>query len=423
MSSETIQKLRGIFVAIVLVVAPLMSLAVPGVAHASGGGTFTWNGDSGLGGNWSTPDNWAGGVAPQSGDVGDTIIIDNSANFNSDSIDNISTLSLTSLQFENNSSGFTPNTVRLEDPLTITGNITQEPSDTGTLDTIANNGTAETLTIGAHVSIIDPAGLTLGSGVNPDTIALGGNTLTFTDTGSGSTEDIYDNITGSGTINYNGSSTDYNLFGDNTYSGATNVNVTSNPITTNNDDAFGTSTLTIGANSEVSFDYDTTTTLTNPIILTGTGSGTPATSLDFETLGTGVTIAVPNITLNGETALSNGGTSSTLTVNLAGITTNGYCVDYIGYGGTATDGPSNGFINGPMVCAPSSSSGGGSSSSSGSSGGSTTTNTPAAPKAPDTGLAAVRANPLVTVLVTVMTVATLLIIIRQLRQSSDYGPH
>ena len=404
------KKMRQIFLALVLTLAPLTSVLVPGVAHASGG-TFTWSG-GGSDGNWSTSGNWAGGTAPQSGDVGDNIIIDNSASFTHTSIDDIASLSLASLVFENDSGAGNP-TIVLSNPLTVTGPITQQSSDTTTADIIEGSGTPQAITLGANVTVTDTAGITFGGIGLTDSIALGSNTLTFTDGGTGGIVALYDNITGSGTVNFNGSATSYEIFNNDTYSGATNVNVTNNPVTTNNNNAFGTSTITVGANSEISFDYDSNATLSNPIVVTGVSSGTTPTSLDFETTGSSVTIAVPSITLNGKTQFNNGGfLGNGLTVDLSGITTNGNCINYIG-GGSGNSDSANGFANGPTDCtdAPAPAGSGGSGGSSGSS----TTN-PAkssAPKTPDTGLAAIKANPLATTIVTLLSVATLVVLARR----------
>lgn len=399
-----IKRLRQLFVTVVLALTPLVAVITPGTAHAAGGGTFTWTGGDASSGNWSVADNWAGDLAPQPNDVGDTIIIDNSQNFSHQSINDVSNLGIANLEFTNNASSGTP-TIELDNSIAVTGAITQESSDTNTPDVITNDGAAITIAIGAPTTVTSTAGITFGQPGAVDTIALGGN-LTFTDDGGSSANitAIYDNITGSGTVEYDGGATNYQLYGDNTYSGSTQVTATNLPITTSNDNAFGSasSPITVGTGGSISIDYDNTTTLSNPITIAGTTSGSPVTSLDFETLGTGVTISVPNITLNGETRFSNGGTSSTLTVNLAGITSNGYCIQYLGYGGGTTDGPSNGFTNGPTGCVISS---GGSGSGSGST---------AAPKTPDTGLAAIEANPFVIAAATLLITGALVTISRRL---------
>ena len=117
-----IKHIRALVFSLVLIIAPLSTLLTPAVAHAQGGGTFVWVGGSGE--DWDTPANWQGGNAPQTGDTGDTIVINNAVASASGSIDNIAgPLSITNLEFENDSSGSAVS-IELDDPLTITGSIT-----------------------------------------------------------------------------------------------------------------------------------------------------------------------------------------------------------------------------------------------------------------------------------------------------------
>jgi hypothetical protein len=394
-----IQKGRRYFAAAILIVAPLLSLVAPGVAHASGGGTFTWSGDSGTGGNWSTPGNWLLGAAPQSGDVGDTIIIDNSQNFTSESIDDIASLSLTSLQFENNSGGDAVVTVILNDPLSITGDITQAGSDTGTNDVITNNGLTETLTVGGNVTVTSSAGgLTLGQSIADNVAITSGDTLSFTDNAAGIVS-ILDNITsvsGSGTVTYNGAHTTYELSGANTYAGTTNVQATGAAgVEVLNTDPFGTSTVDIANDNGLLNFFSGISTLTNTINVTGSSSSTPNPSIQFNDTMSAGTFTLPNVVLAANSQFVNNA-SPGLTVNLAGITANGFCLEYSGANGTATDEATNTFTNGPTECSPSPGGSGGTSPS-----------TPA-PTAPDTGLALVAAHPAQTLAVS--TVAATMIL-------------
>ncbi len=403
-----LQKARRYLAAAILIVAPLVSLAAPGVAHASGGGTFTWSGGSGAGGNWSTPGNWVGGVAPQSGDVGDTVIIDNTQNFTSESIDNIATLSLTSLQFTNDSAGDVPVIVVLNDPLTVTGNITQASSDTGTNNVITNNGSAETLTIGGNVPVTSSAGgLTLGQTIADNIAITSGDTLSFVDNGTGIVS-IFDNITnvsGTGTVTYNGSHTTYQLSGANTYAGTTNIQATGAAgVEVLNTDPFGTSTVDIANNGLVNF-FSGISTLTNTINVTGSSSSTPSASIQFNNTMSSGTFTLSGVVLAENSQFVNNA-SPGLTVNLAGITANSFCLEYSGSNGTATDPATNTFTNGPTKCsaAPSNSGGG-----SGGSGGGSSSSSPAATlKAPDTGLAQVAAHPAETLAIS--TVSAIMIL-------------
>jgi hypothetical protein len=402
-----IHKIRRYFAAAILIVAPLASLAAPGVAHASGGGTFTWSGGSGAGGNWSTPGNWVGGVAPQSGDTNDTVIIDNTQNFTSESIDNIATLSLTSLQFTNDSAGNTPVIVVLNDPLSITGNITQAASDTGTNNVITNNGSAEILTIAGNVPVTSsPGGLTLGQTIADNIAITSGDTLSFVDNGTGIVS-IFDNLTnvsGSGTVTYNGGHTTYQLSGTNTYSGTTNIQATAAAgVEVLNTDPFGTSTVHITTSNGLINFFSGISTLTNTINITGSSSSTPNPSIQFANTMSPGTFTLSGVVLAENSQFVNNASPS-LTVDLTGITDNGFCLEYSGANGTATDPITNTFTNGPTKCnAAPSSPGGGSGGAAPSSSSQATTL-----KAPDTGLAPVAAHPLQTLAVSTVAAAIIL---------------
>ncbi|HUY85231.1 MAG TPA: hypothetical protein VMU97_01820 [Candidatus Dormibacteraeota bacterium] len=389
-----IGKLRRLSVALLLVIAPLTSFIVPGVAHAAVGGTFTWSG-AGADGNWSTAGNWVGGTAPVSGDVGDTIIINNAATFTNGSTDNLATLSLASLQFENN--GGLAQTVTLANPLTITGSITQAASTTTTEDIIRNNGTAQTITLGGDVAVTSSdGGLTIGFNT-ADNIALASHTLTFTNPSATADVIIQDNITGSGSVVYNGDQ--FSLDGTNTYSGTTTITAGAVANNTSGNNAFGTSSISIASSGGLTFGYSSTTTISNPITIAGTTNGSPTTSLTFSTLTSGVTINAPAITLNGDTRFDNNGILSGLTVNLAGITTNGFCIEYLGDNPDYSNPAANGFTNAPTGCIVPAS----------------TSSTTAAPGAPNTGLALMAAHPLASLAATTTAALTILVIARRLR--------
>lgn len=379
-----IKRLRKLVPAAVLALTPVLTFLAPGIANAA---TITWTG-GGTDGNWSTTANWSGGVIPASGD---TVVIDNAATFTNGSDDDIANLNLAGLTFINDASGGTLN-VTMSQPLTISGPITQDSTVTTTTDSIGTSGGGGTLTLGSNVTVTSSGGgLTLGA--DGDTLDLGSNTLTFTDDGThGSIVAVDANITGSGSVVFNGPVTDYQLWGTNTYSGTTHVIATDLPVdNANNTNAFGTSAITIENGGSVSFTYAADTTISNPITVTGTASGSPVTSLNFGSTVAGVTLTVPNVTLNGSTRFANDNAAgTTLTVNLAGIQANGHCVEYLGYGNDATNGPANGFTNGPTGCilqAPV---------------GNTQANTP---KTPDTGFALAAAHPVETLALTVLGAA------------------
>jgi hypothetical protein len=143
----------------------------------------------------------------------------------------------------------------------------------------------------------------------------------------------------------------YKLSGDNTYSGSTIVSggYVSNDFSLNNL-MFGTSSVFISNGASVTFEYTEDKTVNNAITVEGVQNGAQLVSLGFESsLTNGVTITVPNITLNGSTRFSN--TSITdLTVDITGITANGNCIEYLGRGTDALDGLSSGFVGGPAGC-------------------------------------------------------------------------
>lgn len=339
------KRIRTIAISAVVALTPVGMWMFSGTALAA---TKTWTG-GGVDGNWSTTANWQGGVAPVNGD---SIVIDNSATFTNGSTDDIAALSLNTITFTNNAAS-SPVAIFLGQNLTVTTAITQAVSDTTTEDQIADDGSARTITIGGTVTVTaSPGGLSIGS--SGDTLAIGSNSLTFTDQG-GNTADITAidaNMTGTGAaVVYNGAATDYQLSGANTYTGTTHVIATDLPIdNTNNNNAFGTSAITVETGGSVTFTFNSNTTISNAITVSGTTNGSPVVSLGFGTATPSTTFTVPNITLNGSTRFSNqAATPGNLTVNLAGITANGNCIEYIGPA-SADNGPANGFTNGPAGC-------------------------------------------------------------------------
>ena len=78
------------------------------------------------------------------------------------------------------------------------------------------------MTINGAVTVTSTAGLTFGNGT-PDSIQFansGTNSLTFNDTGISNIVTLNDDITnngGTGTVSYDGTSTNYQVSGDNTY--------------------------------------------------------------------------------------------------------------------------------------------------------------------------------------------------------------
>jgi hypothetical protein len=384
------------FIAIgVLVAAPLATLLVPGTALAA---SETWTGGDCPAVNcfWSNPNNWLSNVIPTNGD---DVIIDNAAiaNQTDSPIDDIAGLSLTSITFINDSSASEVD-ITLGADITVTSAITQASSVTTTTNFIGYEFTPWAITLGGNVTISSNSTLIIGADTGLNDLDIGSNTLTLNESSAaGSTIWLAANIIGSGNVVYDAAHTEFDVSGNNTYSGTTHVIHTAAQGVVkadgNNFDPFGASAVTIESTGFVNLtQYNANTTISNQFIVNGVGSGTPTKSLNFGDDSTaGVTLTVPNITLNGDTEFDNTSVASPpLVANLAGITANGHCIVYQGYGTDTSDGPSNGFTNGATGCVQSASTGG--PTTPGSSSGTPTT--------PNTGFALVSAHPVVTLTLT-----------------------
>lgn len=384
----------------------LSSVLAIGVPAASAATVYTWSG-GGSDGLWSNPNNWLGAAAPQPSAIGDSVVINNAANFSHGSKDDVPGLSLVSLSFTGDAPSSNTESITLLQNLTITSAISQDSTDTSTVDFIQNDAaTNATLTIGGNVTVSSSAGYEIDSdtsGGGSMTILLATQTLTFTEaTTAGSTTEIGAKISGGGTVVYNAPHSEFQIAGDNDYTGATHViDVNTNGVyqTDNqNYDPFGTSVVTIETGSSVTLDgYTADTTVPNQFIINGVSDNSVVTSMSFGDNNTApVTLTVPAITLNGNTKFGNNSNTATngLTVNMNGITTNGHCAEFLGSSTTVTDGPANGFTNGPAGCVVQDNttivSGGGP--------------TVVAPNTPDTGFALVSAN-IVPVLATTIAAA------------------
>ena len=333
-----------------ILVAGTLSFQLPAFAA----GTATWIGTTCASGsqncNWSDTGNWAGGTVPS---AGSDVVFDNTVmNGHGSPIDDITGgLAINSITFTNDV-GPGALSVYLAAPLTVNSAITQASSVTQTSDALVNNTTSQILTLGGNVTVSRSKDLTLGSPSvgQPDTIALAGHTLTFNDTASSASGVVSINavISGSGTVTYNAALTNFQLSTAATYSGTTNViasNLWVGNVANNNINVFGTSTINIATGGSVEFANNTNTTITNPIVIAGTTGTSNVTSLNFScalSCGSATTITIPNITLSGNTRF--GISDANTTVNLAGITTNGHCIEYLN--ATST----NQFTNGPGTC-------------------------------------------------------------------------
>jgi hypothetical protein len=306
--------------------------------------------------DWSTTTNWQGGVAPVSGD---DIVINGNISVASATRNDISGLSVASIT----TSGYNPNTtgngevsITTTAALTVTGNITHAAPAVAAPSGYTNQ---RDLSIRGNIvlggNVIATNVYFDASGSTPDTLTLGGNTFTlvvnllYTDGNSNNTFGMKHKITGNGTFNIN-LPTDLTLFliNDNDYTGTTNINsVDYVTVSGGLQTAFGTSTINIGPSARVIFDGSGAVTISNvinvsPPSVTGTFLDN---QLEFWADGAAVTFTVPNIVLNGNARFGVNDLGGTVQVNLAGITTNGYCVQY----GTDNSDAGN-FINGPSAC-------------------------------------------------------------------------
>lgn len=388
---------RRIIAGAVIAFAPLVTVLAPGVAHAA---TKTWIG-GGSDTNWSTTANWQGGVAPVSGDA---VVIDLAATNGIASVDDISGLSLAGLTVIHNApSGGVSGDVFLNTNLTLTGPVNIDSTVNTTIVSLRGETAARTITLGADVTIND-AGDAFNLGGNTsgtDVVNLNSHTLTWHSTGDLTAADNNDvKVTGSGGVVYNfpyGKVLVVN--GTNDYTGTTQL---LSGTYQGGVSMFGGSSVSLASAATVSFSSSTNATISNTIAVAGVNQvSSQFVSLAFDASGangTPVVFTAPNITLNGDAAFSLVGTGST--VNLAGITANGHCIEYVGPNSNGDlTGPGNGFLNGPSFCLVSN--------------GAT-----AAPGTPNTGFKLIAANPVQTLAVSVVAFLALAGIAYKVRSSS-----
>jgi hypothetical protein len=334
-----------------------------GSAMASG--TATWTGTSCALASpatdcfWSTAGNWVNGVVPNSS-TASNVIFPNSILAGSPSqvpVDDINGLTIDSITFTGN--GVNQGVVWLQQDITITSAIGQDATVQSTTNALINHGgAAHAITLGGNVTVTRSTGLSIGGGSGQaDTLALAGHTLLFNDgTAAVSGLDAYvavgSIITGAGVVTFDAPLTDFQLI-NNTYSGTTNAVHSSLPISsideTINTTPFGTSSIIVWPGSAILFSTISTSTISNPIAITGSSTPSQITSINFmcstnNANCAGTTLSVPNITLNGITRLAQD-SGTNMIINLAGITTNGNCLEYLDGTSTGTS-----FINGPAFC-------------------------------------------------------------------------
>jgi len=290
---------------------------------------------------WDNPLNWLGGVVPANGDSLTFTHILSDGHFGP--TNNMPGLTINSIIFTDFNSDvdkamfvFSPQTI------TITNGIYNTFDTKGDLPTFGGGATSDTVLLGGDITV---TGVSIGDPVSD--INLSGHSLSFVDTGTMPLRQIWSKITGNGVVNFN-SDGKYSVDGANTYTGTTNVikGGVVNGLSTI--EMFGSSDINISDVGEVNYTFFSDRIINNKITINSKADKNAINSLSL--LGSeGTTISLPNITLNGNARFLNK-THNLLTVDLAGIKSNGYCVWYTGGGDSDIDGPSNGFINGPTMC-------------------------------------------------------------------------
>ncbi|MDR0955561.1 MAG: hypothetical protein LBM73_00365 [Candidatus Nomurabacteria bacterium] len=346
-----IKKLTGL--------AVVAAFTAVGVGFASGGSAFaatkTFVG-SASDQKWSTASNWQDGTVPASGD-------DITMSGQYDGTDDITGLNINSVTFSNNST--TNNCPSLTASTTLTIN-----------SAITSNACAPNAALYGQFALggdVVAKGVTFYGTTGGTNLNLSNHKITFEDAAtmpggvaaigfSGLSEGNINasTITGSGTVEFNAPKTlNQNVDSGNTYSGQTILNDTGDAWLTASKDSFGTSSVTINKNAALYFDLsdaDKDATISNPITINGQ---TGYMSVNFNCSNSSVTttdcgtIKVPHITLNSNVALGTDPipSTSTIKIDLTGITTNNHCVEYWQGSGIIQSGSATDFIGGPTACA------------------------------------------------------------------------
>lgn len=370
-----------------------------GVGHASAA-TITWSGGDcpATNCNWSNTNNWVGGVAPVSGDS----VVINASSSTPDAAESTDmdipglTLAGITTSGYSNASG-TPYTmdIVLGQDLTLSGPVTH------TLATAAApsgwNKATELVIGNANVLTISGTVTMLNTHLSTTTLNLGGGTLNYTYDNTGiytTTLSIEPQITGNGTLTIDVPTSQAFFMNDtNNYTGTTNL--TSLDYTDSlgdNTKIFGTSTINISSKARILLAPSlTTATISNTINVTPpTVTGTFLTNqIEFWSQSGATTFTAPNIHLLGNARFGVNQTNGAVTVNLAGITANGHCVQYGDNNSEAAN-----FQNGPASCVVS-------------------VAASAAPAAPNTGRKLLQTNTLLALVGTLLASASIVYMTRK----------
>lgn len=339
--------------------------------------------------NWSNVNNWQEGSAPVNGD--DVVIVGSPASPDASDVtfNDIDDLTLNSLTVSGYADSAGPGVVSISaltsntTPLTINGNITYIAPTAA-----APSGWSIAVALFLDQDIVLGGDATFTQVKLSSGLDLNGHALTYVRTlsdqgnvSSSSTINFAQLITGNGTLNINVPTTSA-LFmnGGNTYSGTTNINTVDyvDSIDEPNVGMFGTSVINLSAQSRVLFSASGSQTINNTINITPPAiTGTfLSNQLEFWASGGAVTYTVPNIHLLGNARFGTNTGGGTVLVNLAGITTNGHCVQYGDDNVSASQ-----FQNGPAACV-------------------VAVTTQNVPTAPNTGIRLLTSNPFVVAIAT-----------------------
>lgn len=304
--------------------------------------------------DWSTAGNWVGGVAPVDGDSV-TIEGDTSVDSNTEmDIVGLNLIGITTSGYTPDASGDGDVTIRitagggLSVQGEITHNVATDPAPSGYTK-------QKTLSLSGPLILDGDTATTdvlLQYETDGDDLNLNGHAFTYqlTEGSTGDTTAIRLQITGTGTLNVN-IPTDVVLFlrSDNNYSGETNLNSLDYVTGISNvNPSFGTSDINVGPSARILFQANSGTISINnnitldPPLVTGTFLNN---QLEFWTNSGAVTYNVPNITLLGNARLGTLHNTGSVSVNLTGMATNGYCIQY----GDNND-DANDFSGGPDAC-------------------------------------------------------------------------
>lgn len=348
--------------------------------------------------DWSNTANWQGGSAPTNGD---DIVINGNTSTSSSTIQDIANLTVASIT----TSGYDPDTsgngqawIHNTAGLTITGPVTHNaasspaPSGYTIQDLLPLDGA---VTLGAN-SVLTNVYLGDSSGV----LTLGGYIATYRVTSIyvGTTLNFGVRVTGNGTLTVEiPATTAFFMNNANDYSGTTNLTTlnyatTIDGLTT----AFGSSTINISPNSRILFEADGQVTINNPINISPpeTEGTFLANQIEFWSSTAAVVYTVPHITLLGNARFGIvDNVNRPVQVNLAGITTNGHCLQY----DTDNNRVAN-FLNGPAACI--------------------VNVAKQTPKVPNTGFGLLLNNPALIAGVTLASAVTLTVIARRMKPAT-----